>query len=85
MCLGLVRRCEQQEGHTPAAVQWLAGLMAARGRPCLVVAPHLLDDELQVRRGRRRRKRRGRRREEGEGEEEGGDVARRFALAAVSL
>ncbi|GFR43437.1 hypothetical protein Agub_g4519 [Astrephomene gubernaculifera] len=46
VCLGLVERSDQ-EGHTPAAVQWLAVLLASRRRPALIVAPHLLDSEMQ--------------------------------------
>ncbi|KAG2439487.1 hypothetical protein HXX76_004841 [Chlamydomonas incerta] len=46
VCLGLADRGDG-EGHSPAAVRWLAAVMAARRRPCLLVAPHLQDDELQ--------------------------------------
>ncbi|KXZ52351.1 hypothetical protein GPECTOR_10g985 [Gonium pectorale] len=46
LCLGLAERLDQR-GHTPAAVQWLAALLAARRRPSLLVAPHLLDSEME--------------------------------------
>lgn len=46
MCLGQAQR-ENQEGHTPLAVQRLAVVLAARRRPALLVAPHLLDSEVE--------------------------------------
>ncbi|KAG2501953.1 hypothetical protein HYH03_000451 [Edaphochlamys debaryana] len=46
VCLGLAARPDQ-EGHTPEAVRWLAALLASRRRPSLVVAPHLLDSEME--------------------------------------
>ncbi|GIL77607.1 hypothetical protein Vretimale_6808 [Volvox reticuliferus] len=46
VCLGLAAR-EGQEGHTPEAVKWLAKIMAGRRQPSLIVAPHLLDCELE--------------------------------------